>query len=137
MRGLCFRVSLSHAWARFAEAKSQLAKESLTLPRFEIHLQFLIQKSRERLTVPNSAVFNSCFARSLAQGDLNFYQLVSIQPSRATRTFSFGETRQPRFVEAMNPVFNRPRRVSQNASSLTAAQALGNQQDAMQAVIVP
>lgn len=137
MCGLCFRVSLSHAWARFAEAKSQLAKESLTLPRFKIHLQFLIQKSRERLTVPNSAAFNSCFARSLAQGDLHFYQLVRIQPSRATRTFSFGETRQPSFVESMNPVLDRPRRVSQNASSLTAAQALGNQQNPMQAVIVP
>lgn len=137
MRGLRFRVGLSHAWAGFAEAKSQLAKEPLTLPRFEIHLQFLIQKSRERLTVPNSAAFNSCFARSLAQGDLHFHQLVRIQPSRATRTFSFGETRQSGFVEAMNPVFNRPRRVSQNASSLTAAQALGNQQDTMQAVIVP
>lgn len=129
MRGLCFRVGLSHAWARFAEAKSQLAKESLTLSRFEIDLQFLIQKSRERLTIPNSAAFNSRFARSLAQGDLHFYQLVGIQSRRATWTFSLSEACEPRFVEAMDPVFDRSRRVSQNASSLTAAESLRNQQD--------
>lgn len=136
MRGLCFRVGLSHAWARFAETKAQLAKESLTLPRFEIDLQFLIQKSRERLTIPNSTALDAGFTRSLAQSDLHLHQLIGIQACRAARTFSFGEARKPGFIEAMNPVFNRPRRVSQNPSSLTAAEALGNQQDPVQAVIV-
>ena len=131
MRGLCFRVGLSHARARFTEAKSQLAKESLTLPRLEIHLQFLIQKSRECLTVPNSAAFHSCFARSLAQGDLHLHQLIGIESSRSTRTFSFGEPCEPRFIEAMNPVLNCSRRISQNPGSLTATEALRNQQDSV------
>ena len=136
MRGLRARVSLSHFGARFAKAESQLAKEPLALASLQAYLQLLLQETRERFAIPNAAAGQARLRRSLPKSHLHPGPLRRTQTRRPACALAFGQTSKARGFEAMHPILDGARRVAQRAGRLSTAQALRDQQHAVETVII-
>ena len=89
MRSLQFGISLGEFGARFAQAKTQLAKEPLTLPHFEMHAKFTAQKRRESRSIPHLGGQTE-LRGSGAECRFHLGQLSFMQPARPTWPFAFG-----------------------------------------------
>lgn len=136
MRGLLLRIGLRHHRARLAEAKTQLAKEPLALASLEAHAQFVLQVTRERLAIPNTAARQTGFTRSLTQSCLHSGQLGRAQAGRPARSLAFGQSGKARCFETMRPILHGARGVAQNPSGFPAAQTLRDQEHAVESVVV-
>ena len=136
MRGLRLRIGLRDQRAGFAQAEAQLAKESLALTRLQIDTKLLHQIAGKGLAIPNPTPCHSGGAGTLAQRSLDSGQLCWTQAGRPPRAVCVGQSSQARRFKAVHPILHRAWRIAQHTSSLTTTDAMGDQQHAMQPVVV-
>jgi hypothetical protein len=72
----------------------------------------------------------------LAKHGVDFLQLFIAEPPGTTGAFPFHKASEALLLEATNPIFHRPRRVSQESTDLRTAHPLGHQQYTVEAVVV-
>ncbi len=102
----------------------------------EIHPELLLKVSGEGLTVPLAGLAQTGLGRGVSEHVLNSRHLRVIQASRSSLTRAFGQSGEPLGFEPLHPVLHGARGVAQNSSRMWAGHALGDQQYAMQAVVV-
>ena len=135
MLGLKLWVCMGDQRAWLAQAKPQLAKKPLALPHPQRNFITLFDEGCQDLPVPQASL-QAKVLWTLSQRLLDFAQLALVEPPGATRPLPVDKAGQPLLLETMNPVRNRPRRVSQQQSHLTTTHSLSHQQHPMEAMVV-
>jgi len=120
---------------RLTEAELQLPKQSLALAHTQLDSIGLVDPGRQALAIPKLHP-HARVAWFGAQHPIDFLHLLFVQSAGAARAFPLRQTSQPFLLEAVNPILDRTRRITQQASNLRACQTLRHQQHTVQPVVV-
>src|SRR5438445_5575660 len=85
MRRLELGIGFRNLWARFAQSKTQLSKESLTLASFQRHAMLSARILRQGGAIPHLRRQANLGWRG-SQGRLDFCQLTIAQPTGTSRS---------------------------------------------------
>jgi hypothetical protein len=135
MRLLPFRISMGNQGARLAQPKAPLAEQTLTLTHPQANLEAPLDPGTQRLPVPQRAA-QADIVWGLAEHPIHLLQLRLAQTSGAAGALPFGQPGQPLFLETSNPIFHRPRSITQQLTDLRTGHALGHQQHPVEPVII-
>ena len=128
-------ISVRDQRARFAESKTQGAKEALALSCPQAHPIGLLQVVRQKLSVPQIlrvAQIPWLFSKI----PIDRFPLLRCQPSRSPRPLTIRQPGKPPLLKTTNPALNRRGMVPQQITNLITAQPSGNQQYPVQPVII-
>ena len=125
MRQLELGVGFGNLWARFAQSETQLPKEPLALPGFQLHVMLSTKIFRQGWSIPHLRRKADLGWRG-SQGSLDLCQLTIAQSTGASRSLSLGQARQSVCFESLNPVYDTAGRISQQLGDFRAGHALGN-----------
>jgi len=128
-------VRMRNQRARFAEAKSELAEQTLALPHSQRHAELLFHVRRQQLAIPQIGLQSEMLRRQ-PQSGTNQFELLIAQAAGAPRTLPFPKPRQPVGLETVNPILHRAPRIAQPPGHLRAGQSLRHQQHALEAMMV-
>ena len=135
MRVLEFGVGLSDLRARLAQPEAELTEQALTLSHLQLHAEFAPEKLGQRWPIPH--LRRKAELRGTGtQRRLHLAQLLIIQAAGSTWSFAFRQTGQALRFEALHPVYDRARRVTQERADLWTGQTLGDQQNSVQSMVV-
>ena len=135
---MCLRergVGVGDQRARLAQAETALPEEPLALAHAELDLEAARNPLAQRLAVPKCSM-ETTVARRLAQNAVHLDKLRFGQPAGTTFARAFQQPCKTAGLKALNPVRDAARRVSQQAGGMGTTHSLGDQQNAMQTVIV-
>ena len=130
------RVGARQHGPGLAEAEVEVSEQALALTYAELDSIGLVDPRRQRLAIPQVDP-HSRVARLGPQHPINLHDLLLAQTSGSTGSFSFSQAAQSFPLVAVNPIFNRTRRVSQQSRDIWTRQTLRHEQDTMQPMIVP
>jgi hypothetical protein len=136
MLGLTLRIGVSNQRAGFAEAKSQLSEQPLTLPHPQGDSILLVDPGCERLTIPDLSRQLEIL-RTSPKGVSYLLKLLIVKLSWSPRPHPIDQASQALFFKAVYPILDSPRCIAQKMRRFTTAHALRDQEHPMQAVIVP
>ncbi len=135
MRLLPHGIGVGNQRARLAQAEAALPKPPLALTHAQANLKAPCEPDLERFPIPQRSA-QADVARSASQHRLHLQQLCLAQTPGPSGSCPFHQSGQTALFKMSNPVFNRPRGVSQKLADLRAGQPLSDQQHAVKAVIV-
>jgi hypothetical protein len=121
--------------SRLAESEAQVMKEALALSRTQANAVGLIQMMREELSIPEVLRVAELAGRP-SQVAIHLPQLRRRESRRAARPFSFLQPRQASPLKAVHPTLHGRGILSQPLSHLVAIQALADEQQSMQPMVV-
>ena len=139
--GVFFMLSLSgrlrprNHRAGLHQPEPPLAKEPPTLACSQRHPVGPLEVGRQRLPVPQIAA-QAEIGGAFSQRALDFRDLLRSQPARASTTRSLLQPGQTLRLEAVNPIFNGSRSVTQQFGNATAVHPLCDHQYAVQPVVI-
>lgn len=133
--GLLVRIRLGDQGPRFTQPKSKLPKQPLALSNAEFNAPSSFDVGGERFAVPQVAREANLGGR-LSQHLIDVHKLCLGKPPRPTRPLAVGKSCEAFFLEPAHPVGHGSRGIAQELRDLSPAHALGNEQDAVQTVIV-
>ena len=107
----------------------------MTLPHAQINVMKCFQVVGKEFPVPE-ALRVSKLPWTSPQCPIDGFPLGLTETSRTALPFSFMQSGKPAFFKALNPAFDRAGVLSQNTGNVITAQAVSNQEDAMQPVII-
>src|SRR3954453_11093090 len=122
-------------WTRFAQAKTQLPEQPLTLPYAQGNPVLLAHPSSQGLPVPDLSCQAEVF-RTPPQSASDLLELLVVEPPRPSRPLSIDQTCQALLFETMDPILDGPRRIAQQTTHFTAPYTPGHQQHPVQTVVV-
>lgn len=126
---------MSKNGARLAQAKAELAEQSLALAHAELDPIPLLDERRQHLAVPEDTG-EADGRRRTAQYPVDLGQGLVVQRRRAARPFSFEQSSQAVPRKAVDPILHAARRITEQSGYVRAGHPLGHQQHAVQAVVV-
>ena len=135
MRLLPFRIGVGNLGAGFAQSKTPLPEQALTLTHCQTNLEVLLDPDTQRFPIPQRSP-QTQVTRGLTQCPVHFLQLRLAQTSGTPSSLPFAEPGQSLGFKASHPVFHRAGSVSQQPTDLRTGHALRHQQHPMQAVII-
>ena len=135
MRFLPCRIGSRQNGPGFAEPELELPEQTLALTDPQLDAVGLLNPGRQRLAIPQIDA-HPRVARPLSQHSIDFFDLFLTQPAWASRPFSLCQTSQSLLLETVNPILDGTRRITQKPCYFRAGHPLGDQQNAMQPVIV-
>ena len=135
MRLLPFRIGVGNLAAGFAQPKTPLPEQALTLTHRQMNLKVLRDPGTQRFPVPQRSP-QTQVARGLAQRPVHFLPLRLAQTSGTPRALPFAQPGQTLGLKASHPVFHRARSISQQPADLRTGHALRHQQHPVEAVII-
>ena len=135
MRLLPFRIGMGNLGAGFAQPKTPLPEQALTLTHRQMNLEVLLDPGTQRFPIPQRAG-QAQVAWGLAQRLVHFLQLRLAQTSGTPGALSFGQPRQTSFLKTSDPIFHRARGVSEQPADLRTGHALSHKQHPMEPVII-
>jgi hypothetical protein len=135
MRLLSFRIGMGNQGAGFAQPKAPLPKQALTLTHPQADWEALLDPGTQRFPIPQRAA-QAQVARGLAEHSVHLRQLCLVQTPGTPRALPFGQPGQTSFLKPSNPIFHRPRSISQQPTDLRTGHALGHQQHPVESVII-
>src|ERR1700758_4962841 len=127
MRLLPLRIGMGNLGAGFAQSKTPLPEQTLTLTHCQTNLEVLLDPSTQRFPIPQRSP-QTQVTRGLAQRSVHFLPLRLAQTSGTSGTLSFAQSGQPLGLEASHPVFHRAGSISQQPADLRTSHALRHQQ---------
>lgn len=135
MRRLEFGIGFRNLWARFAQSKTQLSKESLTLASFQRHAMLSAKILRQGGAIPHLRRQANLGWRG-SQGRLDFCQLTIAQPTGTSRSLSLRQARQSIGFESLNPVYDTAGRIPQQFGDFRAGHPLGHEEHSVESMVV-
>ena len=135
MRFLPRGIRLRNQGPRLAQPKTELAKQSLTLADTELDAILLFDPCRQGLTVPEIGP-HSCITGFPPQHAVDFLNLCCTQPGRTPRPLSFGQSRQPFFLKAADPILDGSWRITEKPSYFGTRHPLRHQEHTMQPMVI-
>ena len=135
MRFLPRGIRLGNQWSRLAQTKTELAKQSLTLADTELDGILLFYPCCQALAVPEIGP-HSCITGFPSQHAIDFLNLGCTQPGRTPRPLSFGQSGQPLFLKAADPILDGSRRITEKASYFGTCHPLRHQEHTMQPMVI-
>ena len=134
MRFLPRGIPLRYQGPRLAQTKTELAKQSLTLANTELDGILLFDPCCQGLAVPEIGP-HSCITGFPSQHAVDVLHLCCTQPRRTPWPLSFGQSSQPLFLKAADPILNRSRRVTEKASYFGTCHPLRHQEHTVQQMV--
>ncbi len=135
MRLLQNRVGVGKQGPRLAQPEAELSKHPLALTHAQPNPVTPCEPNLEGLAVPQRSA-QADLARRTAQHRLHLLELRLAQALRSSGSRPFHQPGQTALLEMSNPIFDRPRGVSQKLADLWAGHPLRHEQHPVQAVIV-
>src|SRR5271157_3309939 len=128
-------VRLGNDRSRLAESEAQVMKEALALSRTQANAVGLIQMMGEQLSIPEIVRIAELAGR-VPQVAFHLPQLRRREPRRTARPLSFLQPRQASPLKTVHPTLHGRGILSQPLSHLVTIQALADEQQSMQAMVV-
>jgi hypothetical protein len=104
--GLLGWVRVCNQQARFPEAESELAEQTLALPHSQPHAELLFHMRRQQFAIPQMALQAEVLRRKPQSGSHQF-QLRRVQSARPSWSLPFPKTCQSAGFETVNPILYR------------------------------
>jgi hypothetical protein len=135
MRSLSAGIRSCNRRSGLNQAKAPLTKEPPTLSRSQGHSIGSLDVGCQRLSVPQIAA-QAKVRRAFSQRALDRRDLLRSQPGRASTTRPLLQPGQALRLEAVNPIFDRSRSITQQFGNTTTADPLRDQQHTVQPVVI-
>jgi hypothetical protein len=133
---LGFRIRFRDHPTGFATSKPELAEYALTLPHAELHPIELGQVVRQKLTVPQVLLVSQVTGIG-SQIPIHLAQMLVRKPPWTTGALALFQTHKAIPFEPVHPPLDGTRILSQPLRNPMTAQSVSNQQNPVQAVVVP
>src|SRR5574340_1834082 len=130
-----YGVRLGHLGSGLAQPEAHLPEDALALAHPQGNAVSAAKMLREQLAVPQMAGKTELFGIT-SQVSPQRRPLFGVQRCRAPRTFAFAHPLQPVRLESLDPALHRTPVFPKQIGNLLAALAAGNQQQAMQPMVV-
>ena len=135
MHLLKFRVGLRDHRPRFAPPEAQLPEHALALANTDTDPITHLNECGQRLTVPQGSAQPN-LPRCLSENFVDLLKLFRAQASGPSRSLSVHQAAQAPLLKSMHPVFNGPRRVTQQSRRFRASHSLCHKEYSMKPMVV-
>jgi len=135
MRSLQQRVGFCHLRTWFAQTKTQLAEQSLTLAHLQLHPQVSLQERGQSRAVPHLRRQPIPF-RAVPQRCFDLGHLLVVQPTGTPGTLTFRQPSQSLSFKTPHPVYDAVVGIAQQLRNQGARHALRSAQYAVESVII-
>lgn len=136
MLPLPLRIGVGKHRTRLPESEAKRTEETLTLSYTKLNFILSTDPVGQRLPIPHVRLYPVLPWR-LAEDFRSSVKLLLRKARRPARPRSFRQARHPFTVETVDPILHRPRRIPEKLRRTSCAQALGDHQNGVKAVVVP
>ena len=133
--GLCRRISMSNERPRFSQPESHLPEKPLALTHAQINVVELFQVIGKESAIPQ-VLRVAEFPWVSPQIAVYGIPLFIAEPPRTSIPVSFMQTCEAALLKTLYPAFDRARVLSENIGHIVTGEAMSNQKNAVQPVVI-